>query len=177
MIPWRVIFRRSWGAIALAAVVACAAPACKNAGPPRAPSANPVDGPAAAEAHAPPALVIVDAVGKRVAFRVEVARTPAEHERGLMYRKHLDPDAGMIFLFDRPFVQTFWMKNTLIPLDMVFISSDREIVGIVANAEPETETVRRVDDPSQFVLEVAGGVAAERGLRVGQRVEFRGFGP
>ena len=174
MIPWRVIFRRASRVAAVVAVIASTT-ACKNAGQ-RQPSATAVDG-AVGEPRAASALVLVDVDTHRVAFRVELARTPAEQEKGLMFRRHLDPDAGMLFLFNRSFVQTFWMKNTLIPLDMIFISSDHEIVGIVANAAPETETIRRVDDPSQYVLEIAGGVAAERGLRAGQRVEFRGVGP
>jgi len=159
--------------VAFVCLVGVVGGGCKNAGAPR-PSATPVDAPGAGDAPATPGVVLVDEGATRVAFRVELARTPAEHERGLMFRRHLDPDAGMLFLFPRSYVQTFWMKNTLIPLDMVFISTDHVIVGIVANAQPETETIRSVDEPSQFVLELAGGVAAERGLRAGQRVEFRG---
>jgi len=116
--------------------------------------------------------VVVPATGRDVTFRVEVARTPPEHERGLMYRSHLDADAGMLFLFDRPQALTFWMKNTLIPLDMLFIDSDRKIVGIVENAEPQTLTSRRVDAPAQYVLEIGGGLAARLGIRPGATVEF-----
>ncbi len=116
--------------------------------------------------------VVVPATGRDVTFRVEVARTPPEHERGLMYRSHLDADAGMLFLFDRPQALTFWMKNTLIPLDMLFIDSDRKIVGIVENAEPQTLTSRRVDAPAQYVLEIGGGLAARLGFRPGATVEF-----
>jgi uncharacterized membrane protein (UPF0127 family) len=66
------------------------------------------------------------------------------------------------------------MKNTLIPLDMIFISADHAIVGIVANAEPLTLTARGVSEPSQFVLEIGGGLAARLGIQQGQRVQFRG---
>jgi uncharacterized membrane protein (UPF0127 family) len=154
----------------LGVALACAAsvPACKNAGE-RRPSAT--DG---AASVAKTAAVLIDIGSQRLTYRVELARTPAEREMGLMFRKQLEPDAGMLFLFERPALQTFWMKNTLIPLDMIFISADREIVGIVANAEPETLTGRGVPIPSQFVLEIGGGLAAERGIRAGQRVEFRG---
>jgi uncharacterized membrane protein (UPF0127 family) len=155
--------------LALAATSLVAGGACKNTTAPRPTSVAP--GQAAA------AAVVVDTGEHEVTYRVEVARTPTEHERGLMFRRYLAADAGMIFLFDRPSVQTFWMKNTLIPLDMVFIDSDLRIVGIVANAEPQTETVRAVDEPSQYVLELAGGIAAKDGLRPGQRVEFQGVGP
>jgi uncharacterized membrane protein (UPF0127 family) len=173
MIPWRVLSRRALGVLAIGAAAAALvlAPACKNAGE-RRPSATAGDGAAAADTRS--AAVFIDVGASRVVFRVELARTPAEHEVGLMFRKNLEPDAGMLFLFDRPSLQTFWMKNTLIPLDMIFISADRQIVGIVANAEPQTLTARRVDEVSQYVLEIGGGLAAARGIRTGQRVEFRG---
>ncbi|HXI55099.1 MAG TPA: DUF192 domain-containing protein [Polyangia bacterium] len=119
------------------------------------------------------ASVVVPVAGRNVSFRVELARTPEEHERGLMYRPHLDPDAGMLFLFDRPAPLSFWMKNTLIPLDMLFIDADHKIVGIVENAEPQTLTSRRVDEPAQYVLEIGGGLSARLGIHPGAIVEFR----
>ncbi len=82
------------------------------------------------------ASVAIDTGGRKVSFRVEVAVTPEEHARGLMYRSQLATDAGMIFVFEEPSVQRFWMKNTLIPLDMIFIGKDRKIVGIVEDALP-----------------------------------------
>jgi hypothetical protein len=118
-------------------------------------------------------MVTIPAGGRAVSFHIELARTDAEHERGLMYRAHLDPDAGMLFLFDHMAPLTFWMKNTLIPLDMLFIDADRKIVGIVENAEPQTLTSRRVDCESQYVLEIGGGLAARLGIRSGATVEFR----
>jgi uncharacterized membrane protein (UPF0127 family) len=166
-----VLSRRAVWLVSLGVALACAAsvPACKNAGE-RRPSATAGDGAAPART----AAVLIDIGSQRLTYRVELARTPAEREQGLMFRRQLDPDAGMLFLFERPALQTFWMKNTLIPLDMIFISAEREIVGIVANAEPETLTGRGVPVPSQFVLEIGGGLAAERGIRAGQHVEFRG---
>jgi uncharacterized membrane protein (UPF0127 family) len=118
--------------------------------------------------------VVVQAGGRPVPFRVEVAVTPAEHARGLMYRSHLDTDAGMLFVFEEPAVQRFWMKNTLIPLDMIFISSDLHIAGVVENAAPETETERMVPFRSQYVLEIGGGLASRLGIRAGEPVELRG---
>jgi len=118
--------------------------------------------------------VVVDTGERQLTFHVEVARTEPEREKGLMFRDRLAPDAGMIFLFERPSVQTFWMKNTLIPLDMIFIGSDRAIVGVVENAQPLTLTARSVGEPSQYVLEIGGGLAARLGIRAGQRVELRG---
>jgi len=123
---------------------------------------------------APPSTgtVIIDTGARKVTFRVELARTADERERCLMYRYHLAPDQGMLFLFDRPSSLVFWMKNTMIPLDMIFLDGGRRIVGIVANAEPHTLAPRRVDEPSQYVLEIGGGLAAKLGIQAGQAAEF-----
>jgi uncharacterized membrane protein (UPF0127 family) len=146
-------------------VAAAAVPACKNSGAPR---------PATGLTDAAGASVVVNTGERELTFHVELARTPESRERGLMFREHMAADAGMLFLFDQPSLQTFWMKNTLIPLDMIFLSPDREIVGIVQNAEPLTLTGRGVNEPSQFVLEINGGLAAQLGIRTGQRMQFRG---
>lgn len=116
---------------------------------------------------------MIDTGGRKVTFRVELARTPEERERGLMYRDRLSPDQGMLFLFDRPSPLVFWMKNTMIPLDMIFLDGAWRIVGIVANAEPRTLAPRRVDESSQYVLEIGGGLASKLGIQAGQAVEFR----
>jgi uncharacterized membrane protein (UPF0127 family) len=144
--------------VAAAALLA----ACKTGGGQR----STPDGAAATAAP----LVVVETPERRIPFKVELARTSEERERGLMYRDHLAVDAGMLFVFERPTLLTFWMKNTLIPLDMIFIDTDRRIVGIVAEAQPQTLFARRVDQPSQYVLEIGGGVAARLGIRAGQRV-------
>jgi uncharacterized membrane protein (UPF0127 family) len=125
-------------------------------------------------APASSATVAVDTGERKLRFQVELALTPDEQNRGLMFRKSLSADAGMLFVFDRSSVHTFWMKNTLIPLDMLFIGADKKIIGIVANAEPQTETGRSVGVPSQYVLEIAGGLSGQLGIRAGQRVEFDG---
>jgi uncharacterized membrane protein (UPF0127 family) len=119
------------------------------------------------------ASVAIDTGSRKVAFRVEVAVTPEEHARGLMYRSELAADAGMLFVFEQPSVQRFWMKNTLIPLDMIFIGKDRKIVGVVEDAVPETETERMVGAPSQYVLEIGGGLSARLGIKRGEPVEFQ----
>ena len=126
-------------------------------------------------ARASDPTVVVQADGRPVPFRVEVALTPDEHARGLMYRSHLDADAGMLFVFPEPAVQRFWMKNTLIPLDMIFITPDLRIAGIVANAQPETETERMVPARSQYVLEIGGGLSQRLGLHAGEPVELHGI--
>jgi len=122
--------------------------------------------------HAP--LVVLRPEGRpEVRVRVELARTDEERARGLMYREHLNADAGMLFLWEDEDIRTFWMRNTLIPLDMLFISGDHRVVGIVENAQPQTDSLRQVDRPSQFVLEVNAGFAATNGITVGTPVEFR----
>ena len=107
---------------------------------------------------------------------MELAITPQEHERGLMYREHLAPDAGMLFISESPRRQVFWMKNTLIPLDMIFIGADWRIAGIVENAEPKTLSAREVAAPSQYVLEIGGGLSARYGIRAGQAIDFQAGG-
>jgi uncharacterized membrane protein (UPF0127 family) len=152
-------------ALALAIAAGALGPACKTDGSP------PAGAPAPARAAAP--SVEIDTGARKVVFGVELALTPEQQERGLMYRQQLAPDAGMLFVSPRPRPQVFWMKNTLIPLDMIFIGADRRIVGIVENAEPETLTARRVEGDSQYVLEIGGGLSAKLGIRAGQPVEMR----
>jgi hypothetical protein len=89
-----------------------------------------------------------------------------------MRRKHLAPDAGMLFVFDETSDHAFWMLETLIPLDMIFIGEDGRIVGIVERAEPRTTVQRSVGAPSRYVLEVNGGWARANGVRSGDRVRF-----
>jgi len=118
----------------------------------------------------------VELQGERgpVTVRVEVARSPEEQTRGLMYRTELAADAGMLFVYDYDAIHSFWMKNTYIPLDMIFISHDLSIVGVVENAEPMTTTSRRVDAPSRYILEVNAGFFRQHGLKIGGKVVIRG---
>ena len=166
MIPWPVFFRRALLAISLLALVFAAGGACKSSGQSQTASAGPAD--------ALDSTVLIDTGERKITFRVELARTEPEREKGLMYRDHLATDAGMLFLFERPSIQTFWMKNTLIPLDMIFIGADHSVAGVVANAQPLTLTPRNVDEPSQYVLEIGGGLAARLGIRAGAHVDFHG---
>lgn len=108
---------------------------------------------------------------------VEVVSTEAAIERGLMYRQHLPPEAGMLFLMPFERAWTFWMRNTLIPLDMIFIGKDLSIAGIVENAEPLTESLRVVDKPSLYVLEVNAGWTRRHGVVAGARIRFAGVAP
>lgn len=116
--------------------------------------------------------VVETAAGARHAVAVELARTDAERSRGLMHRTSLADDAGMLFLFDETAVHGFWMKNTLIPLDMIFIGDDGRIVGVVERAEPRSLESRSVGAPSRYVLEVSGGWTRARGVKAGDRVVF-----
>jgi len=107
-------------------------------------------------------------------FRVEVAATPAQQERGLMFRTSLAPDAGMIFPMSPARPATFWMKNTLIPLDMIFVRENGTIARIAANTRPETLDLVDSGEPVVAVLEIAGGGAAKQGIAAGDRVRWPG---
>jgi uncharacterized membrane protein (UPF0127 family) len=123
-----------------------------------------------------PRVVITSADGAtRTIVKVEIAKTPSERELGLMYRQHLDENAGMIFVFPALDHLTFWMKNTEIPLDMIFADGDGKILGVVENATPYTENSRSVEGDSLYVLEVNGGFAKHYQVRAGDRLEFIGF--
>lgn len=120
------------------------------------------------------AAVILEPPGHPPAeVTVEIASTPRQIQRGLMYREHMPPDHGMLFLMREERVHSFWMHNTLIPLDMIFIGRDMKVAGVVANAEPLTDTSRRVNAPSYYVLEVNGGWAAAHHVAAGTPVRFR----
>ena len=125
--------------------------------------------------EAQPKVTILTKAGREVAFQVEVADTPAKRTMGLQYRKELGDDRGMIFLFPAESPQTFWMKNTPIPLDMIFIDREHKIVGIVEQTVPFSLDARSVGAASQFVLEINGGLAKRQGIQIGDRVRFDGI--
>lgn len=110
--------------------------------------------------------------GKEHRFRVEVARTSAEQAQGLMFRTEMGPNEGMLFPTDRPQARSFWMKNTVIPLDIIFIGTDGRIVNVEANTVPYSEEPRRSDGPVKAVLEINAGRAAELGIAPGDMVEW-----
>ena len=115
-------------------------------------------------------VVLDSAFGGKTSVDVEVANTPASTQRGMMWRRELAAGRGMLFVFEGEQDHSFWMKNTLIPLDMIFIGADLRVVGVVENAQPLTLTGRSVGRPSRYVLEVPGGWAAKAGVREGTRV-------
>lgn len=106
-----------------------------------------------------PTISIATPLGEATVV-VEVASTRAQIERGLMHRHHLPRDAGMFFCMEETRVWTFWMRNTLIPLDIIFITRDFTVAGVVHAAQPLTDTLRSVRQPSAYVLEVNAGWAA-----------------
>jgi hypothetical protein len=116
-----------------------------------------------------------------VPVTVEVVATEQKIMKGLMYREHLPPENGMLFLMEvmnkDEFDHAFYMRNTLIPLDMLFINKELTVVGIVENAEPRTETLRRVGKPSFYVLEVNAGWTAQKQIKAGAKVRFDGVTP
>jgi uncharacterized membrane protein (UPF0127 family) len=118
-----------------------------------------------------PRVVLHTARGD-VPVTVEVADTPERRNLGLMFRKNLPAEAGMLFVFDTSELHTFWMKNTPLPLDMIFIGEDRRIVGIVKDNVPYTTTSRGVAKPSRYVLEVNAGFSARHGVQDGDTVTF-----
>jgi uncharacterized membrane protein (UPF0127 family) len=125
-----------------------------------------------------PCVAIVAPDGKaRATVAVEVADTESQRQVGLMFRKHLDDSAGMLFVFKDAAHRNFWMHNTVIPLDMVFADSGGRVIGIVANAEPFSDKSLGVEGASQYVLEVNGGFCAKNGIKAGDRFNFSGFSP
>jgi uncharacterized membrane protein (UPF0127 family) len=100
-------------------------------------------------------------------FTVEVVDTPELRAKGLMFRMNLEPDAGMLFDFEEDRQVAFWMQNTFIPLDMLFITSDGTIQNIAVNAVPHDTTSIPSRGPVRFVLEIPGGRAVELGIKPG----------
>jgi uncharacterized membrane protein (UPF0127 family) len=114
-------------------------------------------------------LEIITASGTHE-FSVEVMRSPSELERGLMYRRFLPADRGMLFDFKAEKPVMMWMKNTYLPLDMVFISKSGRVVAIAENTEPFSEKIIPSGAPTYGVLEVNAGTAAKIDLKVGDEV-------
>lgn len=115
-------------------------------------------------------LTIMTASGERRDFAVEVARTSEEHAIGLMFRHELADEAGMLFLFPAPRRASFWMRNTYIPLDLIFIGPDGRIESIQPNATPHSLKPIQSKGSVIAVLEIAGGLSERLGLTKGDRV-------
>jgi len=158
---------RFWpvAALLLAACSPGAGDGATAAAPPAAPATHP-------ESGLPIVPLAVSHDGKAHDFRVEVARTAEEQARGLMFRRAMGADEGMLFPFDPPRQASFWMKNTVIPLDIVFIGPDRRVLNIRANAEPYSLDPRPSAGVVSAVLELNGGRAAQLGIAPGARVKW-----
>lgn len=116
--------------------------------------------------------VVLQTANGELTVTVEVVSTPTQQAVGLMYRKELGALAGMLFVFDTAIEHPFWMKNTVLPLDMIFLGDDRKVVGIVKNAVPFTTTARTVGVASRYVLEVNAGFSDKHGIKNGDLVRF-----
>ncbi|WP_343343308.1 DUF192 domain-containing protein [Sphingomicrobium sp. XHP0239] len=117
-------------------------------------------------------IAVTTSDGQTHPFTVEVAETREQQNRGLMFRETLAPDRGMIFLYDDEAVRGFWMRNTYIPLDIIYIRADGTIATIHANTLPLSEAPYSSLEPVQNVLEIAGGRAAELGISEGDKVQL-----
>ena len=120
-------------------------------------------------------ISILSANGVMHKFTVELAISPLEQRIGMMYREYITENTGMLFLFDKDSMRKFWMKNTLIPLDIIFIRSDGVIHHIHRMAEPNT--LKRISSEGEVmaVLEIAGGASELAGINVGDRVLYKVF--
>jgi uncharacterized membrane protein (UPF0127 family) len=151
---------------AFALILACALPlgSC-NA---QAPSAPNLPGEAQ---YLPAKPLILHTANGNLMFQAEIALTPEQHQRGLMYRKQLLPNTGMLFVFPTVDQVSFWMENTLIPLDMLFIDADGKIVTVHENAIPLDRTAIPSGKPVKAVLEISGGESAKQGIHVGDTID------
>jgi uncharacterized membrane protein (UPF0127 family) len=119
-----------------------------------------------------PKVVIKNAQGKETKITVEIADTPEAREKGLMFREEMPENHGMLFLMPEESIQVFWMKNTPLPLDMLFIDRDWKIVGTIENATPYSTDQLSINKPSIYILEVNGGFCSRHGINKGDSVEF-----
>jgi len=103
-------------------------------------------------------------------FYVDLANTKDSRQKGLMLVKNLDQNQGMLFIFPNEEKQVFWMKNTYLPLDMIFIGSDYSVVGLLENVPPLNTLKRSVESKSKYVLEVPANVASQQGIVVGSKL-------
>lgn len=115
---------------------------------------------------------ITTADGVRHSFRVEVPQTATDRRRGLMFRRHLPDGEGMLFLFEPPRPVSMWMKNTFIPLTMLFVAPDGRVVRVVDSTEPLSEESIHSGQPVSAVLELAGGTASRLSLRSGDQLNL-----
>jgi len=111
---------------------------------------------------------------KEKCISLEIAQTPQQRARGLMFRKNLDENQGMLFIFENSAFHSFWMKNTLIPLDIIWINENKEIVYLISANPCKTETCEsyKPDSPAKYVLEVNQGFVRENNIKVGDKIKI-----
>jgi len=109
-----------------------------------------------------------------IAYRVEIAATPEARERGFQNRTYLEPHQGMVFLFPRDQYVSFWMRDTLIPLDIIFVDATGRVLRVVHSAAPRSDQNYTSLSPVRFVLELAGGTARRTGIVPGAMIELSG---
>ena len=161
---------RIFAILALSSLAACASasgggknPSGCNAGAPQATSAADLE----------QVQLCVKSKGKTHSFIVEVAETSQQQAKGMMFRTELADDRGMLFPFTEVRMASFWMKNTVIPLDIIFIRPDGVIENIAENAEPYSTIPVESTAPVTAVLELRGGLAAEMGIAAGDKVAWK----
>jgi len=117
-------------------------------------------------------LVIDTQDGRVIPFNVELANSSAEHRRGLMFREHLDENRGMLFDYHVPRYVSMWMKNTLIPLDMLFVGADGRVVHIAPNTTPKSTEIITAPVQARYVLEIVAGSAKRLNIGIGDRLHL-----
>lgn len=128
--------------------------------------------PSSANATSSDQLIITTQAGQKHAFKIELALTPQQQEKGMMFRTEMAENAGMLFYFSEEAPRAFWMKNTLIPLDMIFIKKDGRILNIHENAIPNDLTSIPSNGPAIAVLEINGGISRKLGIQAGDKIEY-----
>jgi uncharacterized membrane protein (UPF0127 family) len=117
-------------------------------------------------------LKIIKQSGEVIKLKVKIADSPAERARGLMFVKQMPEDEAMLFVFDTEEMRRMWMKNTLIPLDMLFVGSNKEILNFKENAEPESLEIIFSVAPSKYVIELNGGFISKHNIKIGDKIEY-----
>jgi uncharacterized membrane protein (UPF0127 family) len=109
-----------------------------------------------------------------VEFKLEIANRPKSRAKGLMFRKELEPNRGMLFVFPEVKIQTIWMKNTFVSLDLLFLNEDLEVVGLIESVPILNEKARSIKAPSKYVVELPAGSCKAQGIKVGARLVPKG---
>ncbi|MFA3783746.1 DUF192 domain-containing protein [Melioribacteraceae bacterium 4301-Me] len=119
-------------------------------------------------------LSFLDAKGTLISkIDIEIADTDEKRELGLMYRDKMEENRGMLFIFPQETYQSFWMKNTIIPLDMIFINANKEIIKIQKNTIPYSEQSYSSEKPAKYVIEVNAGYCDRHGIKEGNKITWR----